>query len=161
MDTQSDAYKGLQDVLQKLPEHNLEGRITYEKSDPLSTYGGSSDIYRASFITDAIVRSCLVCHASKESQDAKALTCNQCKNIWSGKLAVKKSRARVQSKEHGKVCNRTIFFFLQLLRFFLGHSQRTYCLFRSFAFQRPPLHWLYLREGVPCNYRPLAGEGFS
>lgn len=139
----------LRRVLEALPNHNLEGRITYNPTQPMTSYGAQSEIYQG-FYVDAFLRDlplkprCLVCQADKEVPETE--TCNQCKTIWVGKLAIKKFRTHVQDVNHHKVCSCAFFRTSLLIQTFPEHSQRTRCLLEGFAFQCPPLYRVSRRE---------------
>lgn len=98
----------LEEVLERLPDHNLQDRITCSSS-PTTSIGGYSDIYIGSFKDDILLGSissafCLICRCSKEGLQGQAeVACGRCKSIWDGKLAVKKFRVHVQGRDHFKV----------------------------------------------------------
>lgn len=109
VEIESEGYRGLQEMLgqPELSRYNLEGLISYDRtSGPIPTEGLQADTFLGSFEKDTIKKSlksreCLFCRARKEIPHVQ--TCNQCKALWSGKLAVKKTRAHVQDINHGKV----------------------------------------------------------
>ncbi|KLO16193.1 kinase-like protein [Schizopora paradoxa] len=106
----------LEDVLKKLPNHNLEGRIECQ-SQPTLSIGGCSDIYLGSFKTDVLpilskLLKCTICRSPKEKMHET--TCNRCMSIWNGKLAVKKIRGHLHDENHSKAIARELYVFSKL-----------------------------------------------
>lgn len=95
----------LEEVLDRLPHHNLEDHILCSPI-PKSSVGGFSDIYTGSFKAGALRDSplspyCLVCRTHKEELFVES--CSQCAKIWEGALAIKKIRVHIRGRNHVKV----------------------------------------------------------
>lgn len=107
-------YRGLlEEVLKKLPNHDLEGRLSCSL-ERAPCFGGFSDIYIGAFKDEVRSNSfvsplCLLCRASKEAPDTES-TCSRCKSVWDGdlRLAVKTIRVHMQGVNHRKVRSQTI-----------------------------------------------------